>query len=189
MIKRWGKLWVWWNHKFVSEISFSENCRFDSCSDLINPKLGQNGSKLVIHVPIVTERWKSMVKINWSKVFLLKPLSQNLEVLTLCCEIINLKISQKGPNWYFMYQCWLIDQNQKRKVLLRWVIPLWNSALKILKFWPNLVTSSTENWLEKRPKLVSHVLMVIERWESEVKGTLEWCIRLWNYLFFEILKF
>ena len=45
------------------------------------------------------------------------------------------------------------------------------------------MTSSTQNWLEKGPRLVSHVLMVIERWKSEVKGTLEWCIRLWNYFF------
>ena len=94
------KLWVWWNYKFVSEISFSENCGFDSRGDLINTNLGQNGSKLVFHVPIVTERWKSIIKINWGKLFLLEPLSQNLEVLTPCCEVINLKNSQKGPNWY-----------------------------------------------------------------------------------------
>ena len=31
-----------------------------------------------------------------------------------------------------------------------------------------------QNWLKKGPELVAHVLMVIERWESKVKGTLRW---------------
>ena len=35
----------------------------------------------------------------------LKPLSQNLDVLTPCCDATNLKMCQKVPNWYFMYQC------------------------------------------------------------------------------------
>ena len=35
----------------------------------------------------------------------LKPISQNFEVLTPLGEAINPKMGQKGPNWYFMYQC------------------------------------------------------------------------------------
>ena len=40
----------------------------------------------------------------------------------------------------------------------------------------------------KETKLVSHALMVIEKWKSKVKGAFRWSIRLWNY-FPEILKF
>ena len=39
----------------------------------------------------------------------------------------------------------------------------------------------------KEPKLVSHAPMVIERWQSKVKGAFRWSIRIWNY-FLEILK-
>ena len=35
----------------------------------------------------------------------LKPLSQNFEVLTPHGDVINPKMGQKGPNWYFMNQC------------------------------------------------------------------------------------
>ena len=35
----------------------------------------------------------------------LKPLSQNFENLTSRGDIMNTKMSQKGPNWYFIYQC------------------------------------------------------------------------------------
>ena len=56
---------------------------------------------------------------------------------------------------------------------------LWNCSFIILKFLLNLVTASIQNWLGKRFKLVSHVLMVIERWKSNVKGTLKWGIHLW----------
>ena len=45
---------------------------------------------------------------------------------------------------------------------VRWVIRLWNRSLKIFKFWLNKVTSSIQNLLKKGPKLVSHVLMVIQ---------------------------
>ena len=52
--------------------------------------------------------------------------------------------------------CISIDRKMKIKVkgTLRQIICLWNRSLKALQFWLNLVTSSTQNWLEKRPKLV-----------------------------------
>ena len=37
------------------KIMFSKHCSFDSSSDVINPKLGQKGLKLVFHVPMVIE--------------------------------------------------------------------------------------------------------------------------------------
>ena len=43
----------------------------------------------------------------------LKPLSQNFKVFTPRGDVINRKMSQKGPNWYFMYQCSFKDENQK----------------------------------------------------------------------------
>ena len=47
-----------------SEITFSKYCSFDCHGDVINPKLGQKGPKLVFHVPVVIERWKYIVKGN-----------------------------------------------------------------------------------------------------------------------------
>ena len=38
------------------------------------------------------------------KYFFLKPLSQSSEVLTSRGDVINPKMDEKGPNWYFMYQ-------------------------------------------------------------------------------------
>ena len=60
-----------WSEEFVSEINFSKHCSFDFHGDVINPKLGQKGPKLVFHVPVVIERWKSIVKGNlrWSICF------------------------------------------------------------------------------------------------------------------------
>ena len=49
-------------YEFDETISFflrslsQKNCRFDSRRDVINPKLGQNGSKVVFHEPMVIER-------------------------------------------------------------------------------------------------------------------------------------
>ena len=40
---------------------------------------------------------------------------------------------------------------------------------------------------KKGPKLVPHVIIVIERWKSKAKETLKWNIRLWNF-FLKILK-
>ena len=48
----------------------------------------------------VNVKEKFEVKYSFSK-----PLSQNIEVLTPREDVINSKMSQKGPSWYFMYQC------------------------------------------------------------------------------------
>ena len=42
--------------EFVSEITFSKYCSFDSRGDVINSKLGQKGLKLVLHVLMMIER-------------------------------------------------------------------------------------------------------------------------------------
>ena len=52
---KWGA--CFWNH-------FSKYSSFDSRGDVINPKFGQKRPKLVFHVPIVIERWKSRVQRN-----------------------------------------------------------------------------------------------------------------------------
>ena len=83
--------------------------------------------------------------------------------------VVNPKKGQKGPNWYFM----LIERWKPIvKGICKWIIPLWNRCLWSLKFW-HMFMSSTQNWLEKGPELVSYVLMVIERWKSKVKVTLK----------------
>ena len=51
-----------WSDEFVSEITFSKYSSFDSRGDVVNPKLGQKGPKIVLHKPMVIERWKLIVK-------------------------------------------------------------------------------------------------------------------------------
>ena len=58
---------------------------------------------------------------------------------------------------------------------------------KYCKFWLEWWRHSFKIG-SKNPKLVSHAPMVIERWQSKVKGAFRWSICLWNY-FPEILKF
>ena len=58
---------------------------------------------------------------------------------------------------------------------------------KYCKFWLEWWRHSFKIG-SKEPKLVSHAPMVIERWQSKVKGAFRWSICLWNY-FPEILKF
>ena len=177
-----------WSEEFVSEITFSKNCSFDFHAEVINPKLRQKGLKLLFHVPMVIKRWRSIVKGN---------LSWNIPFWNHYLKILKFD----SPWWRhqprnglerskLVFHVPMLIETGKSKVndTLRWIIPLWNCSLKILKFWLKLVTSSTQNWLEKGPKLASHVLMVIERWKSKVKETLKWGIRLWNYLL-KILKF
>ena len=83
--------------------------------------------------------------------------------------VVNPKKGQKGSNWYFM----LIERWKPIvKGICKWIIPLWNRCLWSLKFW-HMFMSSTQNWLEKGPELVSYVLMVIKRWKSKVKVTLK----------------
>ena len=99
---------------FVSYITSSKCYSFDSRGNVINPKLGQQGPGLVFLVPMVIKRWKSIVKEKLRGGFrFLKALSQNFEVLTPRGDIINPKMDQKGPDWYFMYQYWLKDKNKK----------------------------------------------------------------------------
>ena len=58
-----------WSGEFVSEIIFSNYCSFDSCDDVINPKLSQKGPKPVFHVPMVIERWNPIVKGKSGELF------------------------------------------------------------------------------------------------------------------------
>ena len=107
----------------------------------------------------------------------LKPLSQNLEVSTLFHQPKN---GSKRFKLVFHVPILIERWKSKGKGTFRWTIPLWKCSLKNLKFWLNVVTSTTQYWLEKGPKLVFHVLKVLERWKSKVKETLSWSIHLWN---------
>ena len=59
--------------------------------------------------------------------------------------------------------CINVDRKIRGKGTFKLIIPLWNRSLKILKFWLNVLTSSTQNWLEKGSKLISLVRMVTEK--------------------------
>ena len=86
----------YWSKEFVSEIIFSKYYNFNARGDVINPKLGRKGPKLVFHVSMVIERWKSIVKEK-----------------------------------------------------LRWGFRFWKHCVRILKFWPFMVTSSSQKWIKK----------------------------------------
>ena len=69
---------------------------------VINPKLGQQGSKLLFHIPMAIERWKSIVKGNlrWTITFWIHYLKiltflTFLKVLTSRGNVINPKIAEK----------------------------------------------------------------------------------------------
>ena len=82
--------------------------------------LSQNIALLTPTVTTLTQNWvqicishtnddrkmkvKSRGKFELKYPFL-KPISQTFEVLPPRGEAINPKMGQKGPNWYFMYQC------------------------------------------------------------------------------------
>ena len=51
---------IWWKFEVWSlflRLLSQKYCSFDSLGDVIDPKLGQKGPKLVFHVPMVIERW------------------------------------------------------------------------------------------------------------------------------------
>ena len=106
-----------WSEEFASEIAFTKYCSSASRGGVINPKLGQKGPKLVLHVPMVTERWSSV----------------------------------KGN--------------------LTWNIRFWNHDLKILKFWLNVVTLSTQNWLKNCTKDDKKIKIL---WRHNLKIGLKW---------------
>ena len=54
-ISIWWKFEVW---RLFLRLLSQKYCSFDSLGDVIDPKLGQKGPKLVFHVPMVIERWK-----------------------------------------------------------------------------------------------------------------------------------
>ena len=129
-----------WLLEFVSEISFSKNCRFDSCGVVINPKLGQKVSKPVFHVPMMIGRWESMVKGNlrWS--------------IPFWNDYLKIKKSWHQRFKLVFHVPMLIDRwKTKVKGTLRWIITLYMPSLKILKFWLYLVTSSAQSWVDKGP--------------------------------------
>ena len=129
---------------FVSEIAFSKYFSFDSRVDVINPKLGQKGPKLVFHVPMVIERWKSIVKkVSVFETIILKFWSFAFPRL-LHQPKNRSKRSEMVLDVLMMPQKW----KSKLKGTLGWIICLWNPSVKVLKFWLNMVTSSTQNLLE-----------------------------------------
>ena len=94
-------------------------------------------------------------------------------------DVIYAKMDVKGLNCHFMYQCSWKGEDQKWKVL-------WGELFVYKTFSHNFEVLTQrgdviwQNWLKKGLKLVSHVLMVVERWKSKVSRTLRWDIRLWN---------
>ena len=91
-------------------------------------------------------------------------------VKTLSATITHLTHPTSNPSYPFKVNYWFMKSLSQN--------------FEVLTQRANVINP---NWLEKGLKLVSHVLMVLERWKSKVKGTLTWGIRVSNY-FVEILK-
>ena len=131
-----------WNKEFDSEITFSKYWSFDFRGDVINPKLGQ----IVFHVTMVLERWKSIVKKKFEvKYSFLKTTISNFWRFDSPWWHHQSKNSSKRSRLVFHVPKLLERWNTKVKGTLRWIIRLWKRSLKMLKFWLNVVTLSTQN--------------------------------------------
>ena len=149
-----------WSEEFVSEIIFSKYCSFDSCGDAINPKLGQKGPKLVFHAPMLIERWKSIVKGNlrWSIRFW----KHYHKIFKFWLPMVT----SSTEKWVKEAQIGTLCSNDDRKIKtkIKRYLEVNYSFMKPffqnLKSCLNMVMTSTRNWVEKGPKLVSQELMV-----------------------------
>ena len=121
---------------FLRSLS-QKNCRFDSRGDVINPKLGQNGSRLVLHVPMVIERWKSMVKGNlrWSVVFLFETTISKFGCFDTILWRHQSKNVSKSSKLVFHVPMLIDRWKSKVKGTLRWNIPLLLCEKVVSKFW------------------------------------------------------
>ena len=135
----------------------------------------------LFHVPMVIKKWKSIVKKIWSKKF-----------------VFETTIS---TYWSF-HSLWWHHQpkNRSERSKLVFHVPMLIERCKanFKIFWGELVVYETvlskfwsfdsmrwrhqlKVWLKIGPKLVYHVVMMIERWKSKVKVTLRSGTLLWNY--------
>ena len=130
-----------WSEGFVSEITLSQYCSLDSHVDVIHPKLSQKGPRLVFHVPMGIERWKSIVKGNlrWSIGFwnhCLKTSSTQKWVkkvqIGISCTNVDRKMKIKSKKYFAVNYSFMKPFSQN------------------LSFWLSMMTLSTQNWLEKR---------------------------------------
>ena len=80
---------------------------------VINPNLGQKGSKLVLHVPMTIERWKSIVKgdLRWSISFW----KHYLKILNFWLLVVM----SSTPKWVKKFQVALSCTNVFRKMRLK----------------------------------------------------------------------
>ena len=142
-----------WSKEFVSEMTFLKYCSFDSHGDVINPKLGQKGSKLVFHVQMIIERWKSKVKGNfrWSIHFW----NHYLKILKFWLPAVPSSTQKwvKKSKLIFHVPILIEWWKSKAKGTLRWIFCLWNRSLEIFKIGLNVVTSSTKTGSKKGPNL------------------------------------
>ena len=119
-----------WSEKFVSEVS----CSFDSCGNIVNPKLGPKGSKLVFHVPMVIEKWKSILEGNLK--WIIRFRNHYLKIVKFWL-LVAMSSTQR---WVKKVQICIsyvtLDKLMKSKrycETVRRIIHLWTLSLKILE--------------------------------------------------------
>ena len=96
-------------------------------------------------------------------------------------------MGQKCTKWYFMYQCWQKDENQKQTLL--WGELFINETVyRIFEFLTQFDDFINPKVPWKKAQTRISCTNGNRRWEWKVWETLSWGIYLWNH-FFEILKF
>ena len=110
--------------------------------------MGQKLPKLVFHVPVTIVRWKSIAKQNlrWSISFW----NHYLKVLKFDFPWWRHQPKNGWKRSKLVFYVPMLIERWKSKVkgTFRWNI--WNHSLQNLKFWLNVLTSSAQNWLEKK---------------------------------------
>ena len=123
------------------------------------------------------------MKEIWGDEFVSKIVFSNYYSFDSSSDVINPNLDQKGPNWYFMYQCWKVLWSEL--FIYETVLSTFGSF--DLKWWCLITSNQITPYLhpklvQKGAKLVSHKLMMTEKWKPKGKGSFRWDICLWNYL-------
>ena len=129
--------------------------------------LTQNWVKKSSNLYFMYQWWQKM-KINSKETFEVKYFwNCYIKILKFWLPVVRSSTQKWVKKVQIDISCSNVDRKMKikRRSSFRLIIRLWNHSHKSLRFWLNLLTSSTQIWLENGRKLVFHVLMVIERWK------------------------
>ena len=124
-----------WVKVFIFENTFIKYWSFDSLWWHHQPNNWSKSSKLVFHVPIFIERYKSKVKgtLTWN----IRLWNCFLKILKFWLNVVtssNQNWLEKGSKHLSLVLIVIERCKSKVKETLRWGIRLWNYFLEIFKF-------------------------------------------------------